>query len=88
MSDLQLEAALSLPRDFTFGQVPSLPAPVAVALVAPSLGPLAAFAGTFRGSGFNTIFRPDSTQTPTPLPIPVPGTDNVLELNLTLDRLH
>ena len=31
-------------------------------------GPLAAFAGTFRGRGLNTIFRPNSTQTPTPLP--------------------
>jgi hypothetical protein len=33
-------------------------------LAAPSLGPLAAFTGTFRGSGFNIIFRPDSTPTP------------------------
>ena len=87
MSDLQLETALSLPSGFTFGEVQSLAAPRAPAPAAPSLGPLAAFAGTFRGSGFNLIFRPDSTQTPTPLPIPVPGTDNVLELNLTLETL-
>jgi hypothetical protein len=87
MSDLQLETALSLPSGFTFGEVPSVAAPTGLAPAAPGLGPLAAFAGTFRGSGFNIIFRPDSTQTPTPLPIPVPGTDNVLELNLTLETL-
>jgi hypothetical protein len=54
------------------------------------LGPLLAFAGTFRGVGFNTIFRPDNTATPTPMPGPVgPGNqrDNVLELNLTEEVL-
>jgi hypothetical protein len=38
----------------------------------PTLGPLSAFAGTFRGVGFNTIFRPDNKVTSTPLPVPVP----------------
>jgi len=54
------------------------------------LGPLVAFQGSFRGLGFNTIFRPDNTVTPTPLPGPVgPGNprDNVLELNLTEEIL-
>jgi len=90
MTDSALETALSLPSGFTFGGVPSLPGPSAPAPPAPSLGPLAAFTGTFRGSGFNTIFRPDSAATPTGLPIPVPGfpaNDNVLELNLTLETL-
>jgi hypothetical protein len=90
MTDMPLETALSLPSGFTFGEVPSLTGPSAPALPAPSLGPLAAFTGTFRGSGFNTIFRPDSAATPTKLPIPVPGfpvNDNVLELNLTLETL-
>ena len=50
-----------------------------------SLGPLTAFTGTFHGSGFNTIFRPD-TGSPTPLPIPATG-DNLLELNLTRESL-
>ena len=67
--------------------MPNLTAPRAVASSTPSLGPLAAFAGTFKGHGFNTIFRPDSTATPTPLPVPVTGSDNVLELNLTLETL-
>jgi hypothetical protein len=41
----------------------------------------------FAGTGFNTIFRPQSPLTPTPLPVPVPGSDNVLELNLTAETL-
>jgi hypothetical protein len=41
----------------------------------------------FAGTGFNTIFRPQSPQTPTPLPVPVPGSDNILELNLTTETL-
>ena len=41
----------------------------------------------FAGTGFNTIFRPQSPKTPTPLPVPVPGSDNVLELNLTAETL-
>ncbi len=56
----------------------------------PNLGPLSAFAGTFTGHGFNTIFRPDSIKTPTPMPGPVTTTDppdNVLELNLTDETL-
>lgn len=89
MSELRLETALSLPSGFEFGEVPGagVPEPRAAAAAVPSLGPLAAFTGTFRGSGFNIIFRPDSTKTPTPLPKPVTGSDNVLELNLTLETL-
>ena len=80
-----LEPAVSIPSDFRFDHVranlEALTSP------APPLGPLAAFHGNFTGSGFNTIFRPDSAQTPTPLPIPVTGSDNVLELNLTHETL-
>ena len=64
--------------------------PVPAPPLAPSLGPLAAFSGTFVGKGFNTIFRPDSKVTPTPMPGPVNTTDpadNVLELNLTDETL-
>ena len=87
MTDMHLETALSLPRGFRFGEVSSLTALTTPGSSAPSLGPLAAFTGTFRGSGFNIIFRPDSTATPTPLPVPVSGSDNVLELNLTRETL-
>jgi prepilin-type processing-associated H-X9-DG protein len=87
MSDVHLETALSLPSGFVFGEVSSLTALRTLSSSTPSLGPLAAFTGAFRGSGFNTIFRPDSPTTPTPLPIPVSGSDNVLELNLTLETL-
>ncbi len=87
MSGMHLETAFSLPSGFRFGEVSNLTAPRAAGLAAPSLGPLAGFTGTFRGSGFNLIFRPDSAATPTPLPIPVAGSDNVLELNLTLETL-
>jgi hypothetical protein len=79
-------ATISLPDGFEFGAVlPHSKAPPAPP--PPDLGPLAAFAGTFSGSGFNTIFRPDSAKTPTPLPVPVAGSDNILELNLTSETL-
>src|SRR5436853_2933140 len=79
--------AISLPAGFRFDEV--LPEQVEERLALPrepSLGPLAAFVGTWKGNGFNTIFRPNSRQTPTPLPIPERD-DNVLELNLTSERL-
>jgi len=87
MSDVNLTPAFSLPSGFRFGEVSSLtefrdnvsPVPN------PSLGPLTAFTGTFHGSGFNTIFRPD-LGSPTPLPIPATN-DNLLELNLTQETL-
>jgi hypothetical protein len=41
----------------------------------------------FAGTGFNTIFRPQSPKTPTDLPIKVPNSDNILELNLTNETL-
>jgi hypothetical protein len=41
----------------------------------------------FAGTGFNTIFRPQSPNSPTQLPVPVPGSDNILELNLTSETL-
>jgi len=55
----------------------------------PDLGAIASFTGTFKGAGFNTIFRPqDSAATPTPLPNPAHGPDdNILELNLTEETL-
>jgi hypothetical protein len=87
MSDLSLQTALSMPAEFRFDEVSSLAEPKAAATPAPSLGALAAFTGTFHGVGFNTIFRPDSPNTPTKLPVAVSGSDNVLELNLTEETL-
>lgn len=87
MTDPRLETALSLPSGFRFGEVSSQTALRVLGAALPSLGPLAAFAGTFRGSGFNLIFRPDSAKTPTALPKPITGSDNVLELNLTEETL-
>lgn len=86
MSDVSLEPALVRPSGFRFGEVSSLTAFSDRASSVPGLGPLTAFTGTFRGSGFNTIFRPD-LGSPTRLPVPVTGSDNLLELNLTQETL-
>jgi hypothetical protein len=80
-----LATALELPGDFRFDEVAAKPA--AAGTPTPPLGPLAHFKGTFRGKGFNTIFRPDSPETPTRLPIPAGPSDNILELNLTHETL-
>jgi hypothetical protein len=85
MNGPRLQNALSMPAEFRFDEVSSLAEPKAAPTPAPSLGPLAAFSGTFRGKGFNTIFRPD-TGTPTKLPVPATD-DNLLELNLTAETL-
>jgi hypothetical protein len=86
VNDINLEPALLKPSDFRFGEVSSLTTFRDTVSSVPSLGPLAAFTGTFRGSGFNTIFRPD-LGSPTRLPVPVTGSDNLLELNLTEETL-
>ncbi|KAL4731564.1 hypothetical protein ACLX1H_000537 [Fusarium chlamydosporum] len=50
----------------------------------PSMDALAEFKGTFRGFGFNTIFRPASRKTKTTFDKePTDIDDNVLQLNLT-----
>ncbi len=86
---LALHPAVQLPTGFKITEVPIAAGLhlTPIGLLTPTLGPLAAFSGTFTGNGFNTIFRPDSPTTPTPLPIPVSGSDNVLELNLTSETL-
>ena len=85
MSDNSLEPALVRPSGFRFGEVSSFTALRDIVSSVPSLGALSAFTGTFQGSGFNTIFRPNLGE-PTSLPVPVTG-DNLLELNLTLETL-
>ena len=86
MSNINIQPALLQPSGFRFGEVSSLTTTKDLVSAVPPLGALAAFTGTFQGSGFNTIFRPN-TGTPTTLPIPVTGSDNLLELNLTLETL-
>ncbi|HTX46678.1 MAG TPA: heme-binding protein [Solirubrobacteraceae bacterium] len=81
-----LTTALSIPSNFRFDAVHAVPA-AGQHTTPPPLGPLTHFKGSFRGNGFNTIFRPDNSFTPTQLPIPVQGSDNVLELNLTQETL-
>ncbi len=89
MSETNIEPTLSRQAHFRFDEVSSGTTFRARAVSAPSLGPLTAFAGTFTGRGFNTIFRPNSTASPTQLPnMPPEGPpDNVLELNLTSETL-
>jgi len=89
MSEVKnLSAAVSLPTGFKINEVSTLLHAKGLGgpAVTPALGPLAAFTGNWVGSGFNTIFRPNSTATPTPLPFPVGG-DNILELNLTAETM-
>ena len=81
MTEANLEPTFAVPRPRKFGQAGAPPAPV------PSLGPLAAFSGSFVGGGLNTIFRPN-LGSPTPVPSPAEGNpDNILELNLTHETL-
>ena len=87
----RLEAAFSIPTGFKIHEVvprgelaERVGAAPAAPQAPPSLGPLAAFVGTWKGIGFNTIFRPQKQTFP--LPIPAPG-DNLLELNLTSETL-
>jgi hypothetical protein len=61
-----------VPRRFQQG-------PIETAL---QLGPLASLAGTWKGNGFNAIWRPDNPKSP-----PFPQTKRFLELNLTSETL-
>jgi hypothetical protein len=94
MTTATAAGSIAIPEDFVFGAVPSAAErenaqtfTTRSLTLPPSLGAIAAFTGTWSGTGFNTIFRPDSPTTPTPLPFPVTGSDNVLELNLTEETL-
>ena len=84
-----LERATAIPSRFAFNEVRASPRTTGTPPPAPPLGPLAAFTGDWHGNGFNTIFRPDNPQTPSSdgLPRPLSPSDNVLELNLTVETL-
>ncbi len=82
---------ISLPPEFQIDEITPIRRP---SPPPPPLGVLSHFAGTFAGSGFNTIFRPNSappttTNFPNPVtpPPPTPPSENVLELNLTKETL-
>ena len=51
------------------------------------LGPLAFLVGSWRGPGFNAIWRPDNPQS-LPVTVPPDQTKRFLELNLTNDSFH
>jgi hypothetical protein len=89
LPEIRPPATIALPTGFQIGPVKI--DTTTVTPPTPTLGPLSAFVGNWSGSGFNTIFRPDSTKTPTKLPTPVPPgplpADNILELNLTTENL-
>jgi hypothetical protein len=53
--------------------------PITTAL---NLGPLASLPGSWRGTGFNEIWRPDNPESQ-PLKVPPDPTKRFLELNLT-----
>ncbi|KAF4635822.1 hypothetical protein G7Y89_g2268 [Cudoniella acicularis] len=89
-------AAITLPSNFQIHSVDSKlnGASQSLAATAPPLGVLTNFTGTFTGTGFNLIFRPNSgppttTTFPNPItpPAPNPPSENVLELNLTSETL-
>jgi hypothetical protein len=87
-----MTASISLPTGFRIDEIRPVPGGAPAPL--PPLGVLANFTGEFAGTGFNTIFRPNSAApttttfpkavTPTP---PTPPSENVLELNLTTETL-
>jgi hypothetical protein len=89
---IKSSARITLPEDFEFGAVDHSSTTAranAILPPVPPLGPLATFVGTWKGSGFNTIFRPDNTVSASSmnLPIPLAPSDNLLELNLTSETL-
>jgi hypothetical protein len=82
---------ISLPEEFHIDEITPIRRP---SPPPPPLGVLSHFTGTFAGSGFNMIFRPNSaapTTTTFPKPVtpppPTPPSENVLELNLTRETL-
>jgi hypothetical protein len=97
MPDDTLPHASISKGNFRFDEVRAIPRPAVPAVVpapAPPLGVLSNFTGEFAGTGFNTIFRPNSvppttTTFPNPVtpPPPTPPSENVLELNLTTETL-
>lgn len=78
---------MELAQDFVFRPLPALAEPVyrRYADQPHPLGPLANLPGTWKGKGFNQIWRPfrDPKKVPASGPNPPPNQDRFLELNLT-----
>lgn len=66
--------SIALDPDFAFAGIPAIPGPAPVN----PLGPLAQLPGTWKGNGFNAIWRPHNPST---------TQDRFLELNLTTEAL-
>jgi hypothetical protein len=82
MSDHENQAVIgsTSPLGFKIREVRAAPTTEALeAAVDAPLGPLANFVGTWKGKGFNTIFRPSQPSSS--------GSDNVLELNVTTESI-
>src|SRR5438876_4698611 len=71
---------MEIKPDFSFSPLPSINRPLRfhAFTAANPLGPLQDLPGTWTGTGFNMIWRPNST----------PGQDRFLELNLTDEILQ
>ncbi|KAF3012248.1 hypothetical protein E8E14_011147 [Neopestalotiopsis sp. 37M] len=93
-NNLSHHAGIHLPSGFKYDEVNFDPVPPPTHKPPPPLGILSKFVGSFRGPGFNTIFRPNSVAPTTttfhnpviPAP-PAPPNVAVLELNLTQEEL-
>jgi hypothetical protein len=74
-----MESIMPLDPKFTFEPLPPIESPIhfPFPIILNPLGPLADLQGSWGGSGFNTIWRPNSTA----------GQDHFLELNLTTDGI-
>lgn len=70
---------MDLKPTFSFRPLPEIKTPIHFPFpkIPNPLGPLASLPGSWRGNGFNTIWRPNNT----------PGQDRFLELNLTDETL-
>ncbi|MCB2399349.1 heme-binding protein [Rhizobium ruizarguesonis] len=71
---------MDLKSNFVFKPLPEIKRPLLFSLTnnASTLGPLADLPGTWKGRGFNMIWRPNNT----------PGQDRFLELNLTDEQIE
>jgi hypothetical protein len=75
-----MESIMANNPEFVFKPLPPIEIPIhfPFPIFLNPLGPLANLPGTWGGSGFNTIWRPNST----------PGQDHFLELNVTSDSIQ
>ncbi len=95
MTDITTRSAFSIPENFAIDEIKAVGVVRPAVTPAPApLGVLSHFTGDFAGTGFNTIFRPNSNAPTTTTfanavspPPTQPPSENVLELNLTKETL-